>query len=298
MTALQEGLRHPEHLVETGWLEDHLNDANLRIFDCTVIAQLNPEPDARFPFVFETGRTQFDERHIPGAGFLNLLGELSDTTSELPFLMPSEQQFADAMSKAGVSDDAYVVLYGTAEPVWAARVWWMLHAFGFRNVAILNGGWAKWSAEERPVSSAACAYSPGQFTTQVRPECFVNKDDVLAAIGDDNVCTVNALPPPIFAGTGGPVFGRKGRIVGSVNIPFNSLHDPAMGTYLPAEQLREKFSAVGADNAERIIAYCGSGIAASNNAFALTLLGYENVTIYDASLAEWGHDETLPMEVG
>lgn len=298
MTTSEERLQHPEYLVETDWLEDHLNDPDLRIFDCTVNATLNPDPDARFPFVFETGRTLFDEEHIPGAGFLNLLGELSDTTSELPFLMPSEQQFAHAMGKAGISNGSKVVLYGTAEPIWAARVWWMLHAFGFDKAAILNGGWAKWSTEGRPVSSENCAYSPGQFTTQVRPESFVHKDDVLTAIGDDNVCTVNALPPPIFAGTGGPVFGRKGRIAGSVNVPFNSLHDPDTGAYLPAKQLREKFDAVSARNAGQIITYCGSGIAASNNAFVLALLGYENVAIYDASMAEWGHDETLPMDVG
>ncbi len=298
MAAGKDGFQHPEYLVETDWLEQHLNDPELRVFDCTVDARMNPEPESKFPFVFESGSTRFDEGHIPGAGFLDLLGELSDTSSELPFMMPSEQQFADAMGKAGVGDGARVVLYGTAEPIWAARVWWMLHAFGFDNAAILNGGWAKWSAEGRPVSRQACAYLPTRFTARQRPAAFVGKDDVLAAVGDRSVCTINALPAPVYAGAGGPVFGRKGRVVGSVNVPFGSLHDPETGAYLPASQLREKFDAVGAGDAKRLIAYCGSGIAASNDAFALALLGYDNIAVYDASMAEWGHDESLPMEAG
>ena len=102
----------------------------------------------------------------------------------------------------------------------------------------------------------------------------------------------------IFEGSGGPVFGRKGRIAGSRNVPFGALHDPDTGTYLPAAQLWAKFDAVNAGKADKIITYCGSGIAASNDAFALALLGYNNVAVYDASLSEWGFDETLPIEAG
>lgn len=275
-----------------------LGDPNLRVFDCTVIATLNPDQDAKFPFVFESGVSQFNEGHIPGAGHLDLLGELSDKSSELLFPLPPEQQFASAMSKAGVSEGTRVVLYGTAEPIWAARVWWMLRAFGFDNVAVLNGGWAKWCAESRSISKDSSTYAPGQFAAQTRPQCFVGKDEVLTAIGKDGICTINALPPMMFTGEGGPVFGRKGHIPGSTNVPFMSLHDPDTGAYLPAAQLREKFDAVGTDDADSIITYCGSGIAASNDAFVLTLLGYKNVTVYDASLAEWGYDESLPMKAG
>lgn len=100
----------------------------------------------------------------------------------------------------------------------------------------------------------------------------------------------------IYAGSGGPVFGRKGRITGSVNVPFMALHDPDSGRYLPPEQLWEQFEAVGSSKAERIITYCGGGIAASNAAFILTLLGYDNVAVYDGSMLEWGNDPSLPME--
>jgi len=287
-----------ELLVSTDWLEENLNDPKLRVFDCTVIATLNPDKDAKFPFLFESGISQFNEGHIPGAGHLDLLGELSDTTSELLFPLPTQQQFVDAMSKAGIGNDTHVVLYGTAEPIWAARLWWMLRAFGFDNAAILDGGWAKWSVENRAISKEASTYAAGQFTAQVRSKCFVSKEQVLDAVGQKSIRTINALPPMMFTGEGGPFFGRKGRIPDSVNVPFMSLHDPDAGTYLPTEQLRSKFDAVSACDADSIIAYCGSGIAASNDAFVLTMLGYENVAVYDASLAEWGNDASLPMEIG
>jgi len=298
MTANGNGFQHPENLVDTDWLAQHLSDPDVRVFDCTVIAKQNPDPELAktSPFVFESGRTRFAEGHIPGAGFIDLLEDLSDKSSKLPFMVPSAHQFADAVAKCGVSDDARVILYSTAEPIWAARVWWMLRAFSFDNAAILSGGWAKWTAEGRQVADKPSTYAPGHFTTRPRPGAFVGKDAVLAAVGDQSICTINALPAPVYAGTGGPVFGRKGRIVGSVSVPFGSLHDPASGAYLPADQLRSRFEAVGASDAERIIVYCGSGVAASNDAFALVSLGYENVVVYDASLSEWGHDASLPME--
>jgi thiosulfate/3-mercaptopyruvate sulfurtransferase len=298
MAAAKQDYRHSKYLVETDWLEQHLGDANLRIFDCTVSAKPNPDKSAKLPFIFTSCFASFKEGHIPGAGFLDLLEDLSDATSELPFLMPSEQQFISAMAKAGIDDDTRVVLYGMTDPIWAARVWWMLHAFGFDNAAILNGGWNKWNSEERPISTKVCTYSPGRFTLRARKDCFVNKSEVLAAIGTNHVRTINALPSMVYSGTGGPVFGRKGRITGSVNVPFASLHDPDTGAYLPADQLQEKFVKVDVESAEQIIVYCGSGIAASNDAFALALLGYDNVAVYDASLAEWGFDPSLPMEAG
>ncbi len=295
-TVREEEMSESAYLVETEWLADNIESPNLRVFDCTVHAILNPDPDSKYPFVFESGRARFDQEHIHGAGFFDLIEQLSDPTSTLPFTVPSEQRFAEAMGAAGAGDGSQVVLYGTTEPIWAARVWWMLRAFGFESVSILNGGWSKWTQEGRPVSDEACVYEPRQFAAATVPDAFVGKEAVLASIGDEGVRTINALPAPVFSGTGGPVFGRKGRVAGSVNVPFASLHDPDTGAYLPIERLREQFEAVGVAEAERTITYCGSGVAASNDAFVLTMLGYENVSVYDASMSEWGHDDELPMD--
>jgi len=298
MKTTSNAYKNSRYLVDTGWLEQHLGDEDLRIFDCTVSAAPNPDQSAKFPFIFTNGIISFNNGHIPGAGFLDLLGELKDNSSELPFLMPPQQQFVSAMEKAGIGEGTRVVLYGTTDPIWAARVWWMLRSFGFENAAILSGGWEKWTAEGRPTSKEACTYAAAKFTPRMRKDCFVTGDEVLAAIGDKDIRTINALPTMMYTGEGGPVFGRKGRISGSHNIPFASLHDAQTGAYLSASPLQEKFDAVGVDNAKQIIVYCGSGIAASNDAFALALLGYDNVAVYDESMAEWGYNPALPMETG
>ena len=300
MTATENGFQNPEYLVETDWLEQHLNDPDLRVFDCTVVAGPNPNPDLakKIPFAFESGRAHFDEAHIPGAGFIDLLGDLSDRSSKLPLMMPTEEQFVDAMSRCGVGDGMRIVLYSTSEPMWASRVWWMLRAFGFEGAAILNGGWAKWTAEGRPVGDESCTYTTARFTARPRSGTFVGKDDVLAGIGDKGVRIINALPPAMHTGAGGPVFWRKGRIASSVNVPTGTLHDTETGTYLPANELRKIFDAVRVDGSARIITYCGGGIASSNSAFALALLGYDNIAVYDGSMFEWGNDESLPMEIG
>ena len=294
------GIRVPEYLVETDWLEQQLDAPDLRVFDCTVNVVPNPDPVQRqqFPFAYQSGRANYDQAHIPGAGFVDIPGELSDMSSPLPLMLPSKEQFTQVMSDYGVGDNTRVVLYSTTEPNWAARVWWMLRAFGFDNATILNGGWSKWKMEARPVSNEACKYAPTQFNARPRPNAFVGKDEVLAAINDDDVRIINALPSPMYTGASDVAFGRKGRIAGSVNVPFVSLHDPDTGSYLPANQLREKFDTVNTNKARKIITYCGGGIASANNAFMLTLLGYNNVAVYDGSMLEWGNDPSLPMEMG
>ncbi len=297
-TVTTSGVQDTAFLVNTNWLAKALDSPGLRVFDCAVVAGPNPDPELgkTFPFAFESGREKYDSGHIPGAGFVDILGDLSDKPSPLPLMLPAEKQFEAAMAKYGVGESDHVVLYSSTEPMWATRVWWMLRAFGFDNVAILNGGWAKWLLEERPVSQAACDYLPATFRAHPRPEMFADKEDVLSAISDDATCIINALPPAMHTGSGGPVFGRKGRIAGSVNVPNGVLHDPDTGTYLPTSELRTLFSEAGAGDIDRIITYCGGGIASSNNAFALTLLGHKNVAVYDASMFEWGNDHSLPME--
>jgi len=302
MAVTEEKYLHPEYLVETEWLAQHLYADNLRLFDCTV--NVTPNPDTiqkkQIPFAYQSGLKNFERGHIPGAEFIDILNDLSDESSALPLMSPPENKFIEAMRNYGINDNSQIVLYSTTEPNWAARVWWMLRAYGFTNAAILNGGWAKWKKEGRAITNAACEYEPGTFTStsRSRPGLFVSKTEVLAAIGRNEIRIVNALPYPMFTGLSEMAFGRKGRITGSVNVPFVDLHDSDTGCYLPAEQLHKKFDDVGVDSAEHIITYCGAGVAASNNAFALTLLGYENVSVYDGSMLEWGNDASLPMDIG
>ena len=286
---------HPEYLVETDWLADHLTDPGVRVLECTVY--LHPAPDLPGGFRVESGRAQWAAGHIPGAGFVDLPEELSDRASPFRFMMPPVEQFTGALARHGVGDGVQVVLYDRSVNMWAARVWWMLRAFGFDHAAVLNGGWKKWTGEGRPVAADSGERPARPFVARPRPGLIADKAAVQAAIGDGATCVVNALSEEQHRG-GGASYGRPGRIRRSVNMPARDLVDPDTHAYLPAETLRRKFEAVGALGARRVITYCGGGIAASSDAFALALLGRDDVAVYDASLSEWARDPALPMEQG
>jgi thiosulfate/3-mercaptopyruvate sulfurtransferase len=282
----------PQYLVETDWLADHLQDAKVRVLECTVY--LHPKPEGGYRV--ESGRAKWEEGHIPGAGFADLPGDLSDRTSSLHYMMPPAAQFAEAMGRYGVGDGVRVILYDRAVNMWAARIWWMLRAFGFENAAVLNGGWKKWTSEGRSVSTDAGTRPALRFVPAWRPELIADKAAVLAGVGDRATCLLNALTEEQHRGTGGVAYGRPGRITGSTNVAARDLVDPKTHAYLPAEVLREKFKVAGVLDAGKVITYCGGGIAASSDAFVLTLLGKDDVALYDASLGEWANDASLPME--
>jgi thiosulfate/3-mercaptopyruvate sulfurtransferase len=289
-----EGFAHPEFLITTEALEQRLDDVNLRVFDCTT--HLIPDPKTTYRVV--PGLADFEKGHIPGAQFIDLHGDLSDQTHRFRFMLPSAEAFAARMSRFGVGAETRVVLYSTANPWWATRVWWLLRVFGFDNAAVLNGGWQKWSREGRPVETGpARPRPPGNFVVREQRRLMVGKEEVLRAIGDSDVCTLNALLPEQHAGTGGNSYGRPGHIKGSVNLPAAHLLDPSSNEFLSPAELRRRFEAIGAFD-KRVITYCGGGIAASADAFALTMLGHPDVRLYDASLSEWAVDPRLPMETG
>ncbi|HET6183989.1 MAG TPA: rhodanese-like domain-containing protein [Acetobacteraceae bacterium] len=289
-----DGYVHPEFLAETGWLAERLGDPSVLVFDCTT--HLIPDPKATYQVV--PARADFEAAHIPGAQFIDVQKDVSDNARKLRFMAPAPDALAAAMRRFGVNGDSRIVLYSTANVWWATRVWWLLRMIGFDNAAVLNGGFQKWRAENRPVESGPGRARP-EGTVRVREvrPLMVDKARVRAAIGDGRVCTINALLPEQHSGTGGNSYGRRGHIAGSVNVPAAHLIDPERKTFLPAEKLRQQFSAVGALDRE-VIAYCGGGIAATADALALALLGHENVVVYDASLSEWAPDPALPMETG
>jgi len=285
---------HPEYLVETDWLAANLEDPALRVLECTTI--LHPRPEGGYKA--ESGRTTWAADHIPRSGFADLTDDLCDRSSAWLYMMPPAEQMASAMARLGVGEGTRVVLYDRAVNMWAARVWWMLRAVGFDHAAVLNGGWKKWTLEKRPTSTEPCAYPPGQFVGRPRPELFADKNAVLAGLGQRATCVINALSEEQHRGTGGVAYGRPGRISGSGNVPARELVDPVTHAYLAPALLRRRFAASGALDAGRVITYCGGGIAASSDAFVLTLLGHEHVAVYDASLSEWATDPSLPMQTG
>ena len=294
MSGQASGYAHPQFLIDTDRLQARLDDPIVRIYDCTT--HLVPHPT--LPYTVESGRADYDRLHIPGADFLDLQDELSNPDGKLRFKFPSAERFAAAVGRHGLGNDNDVVLYSSTSPQWATRVWWMLRAFGFDRACVLDGGLPKWVAENRPTSTAPANYQPATFTPIPRQGLIVQKEEVLAAIDNESICTINALAAEQHTGTGGRTYGRPGRIASSVNVPTAELLDPETNAFLPAVDIASRFSKVGADRAERILTYCGGGIAASATAMLLVMLGYENIGLYDNSLSEWSVDEALPMETG
>jgi thiosulfate/3-mercaptopyruvate sulfurtransferase len=274
-------------LVTAQWLSVHLDDPDLVVLDCTVAVERNE--DGTMDVV--SGRSRYDSGHIPTAGFADLTADLTDPDSRLRFAVPEPAQFAAAMAALGVDDRSRVVLYDTMGSSWAARVWWMLKWIGFDRAAILDGGLEAWTAGNRPLSTEPAERPAGTLTVALRPNLIADRDEVLAAVDDPSVHIVDALPEPHYRGQVA-MYARPGHIPSAVNIPVTDLTDESGGYH----QLDELASMYTTDPDSRHIIYCGGGIAASNEAFVMTRLGYTDVAVYAASLQEWAADPNLPME--
>jgi len=279
-------------LVSTTWLAEHLSDADLRVYDCTSF--LVPDPVATFRV--ESGRGNWSRGHIPGANYVALQDHLSDADSGLRFTMPRADRLAERMAELGTDDASTVVLYSTTHYMWATRVWWMLSEIGFTRAFVLDGGFAKWTRENRPLALHSSAYPAGNLAVRASAGLFANKTEVAAAISDPDCVLVNALPPGQYRGDPDqPHHGRRGHIRSSVNVPALSLLT-ASGTLRPPEEIRRNLVSRSIVPGKKVICYCGGGVSATCVALGLTLSGYDRVAVYDGSLNEWARDPTLPME--
>jgi thiosulfate/3-mercaptopyruvate sulfurtransferase len=293
------GYARPEYLVETSWLQQHLEDPGLRVVDCTHYLPNYFDESAARHIEKVSGRKNHENGHIPGSVFVDLRDDLCDPANDrFMYPMCSATQFAATMSRLGIGPDTRVVLYDDMLNIWAARVWWVLRSFGFEGAAVLNGGWKKWVSEGRPVTTVATTPAPAQFVCNPRSGLIADRSEVLAAIGQADTCLLNSLDPDEYAGRGTVRYKRPGHIPSSVNVSFLGLIDPATQTYLDADALHGQFEKVGALSADRVITYCGGAIAACSTAFAMSLLGVENIAVYDGSMTEWAADPSLPLAVG
>ncbi len=285
--AAQERATTP--LVETDWLEDHLDDPQIRIVDATVQIKMWPFPRIR------SGRRGWKRAHVPGAAFTDLRKLSEPGAPVYAFVMPSAERFAAEMGRLGIGPGVRVVAYDARESMWAARLWWMLRAFGFDDVSVLNGGWGAWSREKRPTCSEPCSYPPATFEPRPRADLIVDKEDVLAAIDDQSTCIVSALGRRQHRGERNE-YRRRGHIPSARNVTAWEILDRRTQRYRSREELEQRFGSVL--EAERVITYCGAGIAASSAALALHALGHRNVAVYDGGLVEWCADRNLPLSLG
>ena len=289
-------MREPQALITTEALAARLGEPDLRVFDCTTYLE-TPPPGVDEPYIAVPGRKTFEEAHIPGADFLDLQGEFSRGDTRLRFMMPEVAQLEAAFGRHGVDAGKQLVLYSVGTMMWATRFWWMLRALGHPKVAVLDGGFDKWKAEGRLVENGSPrGYPPTTYKASPRAGLFVGRDDVRAAIGKSGTVTVNALGPQFHAGLTPSRYGRPGRVPGSVNVSAVTLIDPATKGFTSLADAQAKFAAAGVSPDKKVIAYCGGGISATLDLFLLHQLGYDDLTLYDASMGEWAKDAALPIE--
>lgn len=278
-------------LIEPAELAGLLGQPDLRVFDATV--SLVP---AATGYRAESGLERYREAHVPGAAFMDLIRTFADTTSGLGFTLPAAEPLADAIGALGIGPDHQVVLYSSGHLMWATRAFWLLHHAGHTRVRVLNGGLTGWQAGGHPVRSGDESYPATTFETHIRAGVFVDLSTMQKELGKAGVCTVNALSPEVYAGTGDTHYGRRGHIPGSRNLHYDRLLDG--GRFADPDTVRQVLTEAGLLAAPRVIAYCGGGISATIDAFACLLVGHPDVAVYDGSMSEWVRDPNRPLTVG
>lgn len=278
-----------DSLVSTDWLAQETGASDLRIVDASY----------HLP---ETGRdaaAEYEAGHIPGAVFLDL-ADLVDPDSPVDNTLPSAEKFASRMQDLGLGDGSRIVLYDDSAIKTSTRAWYMLSkVFGAHNVAVLDGGLAKWKAEGRPLEAGRQALRPRHFTAWSDTARLRRKADVLANLESGAEQLVDARGAPRF--TGEEKESRpgvaSGHIPGSRNVPYKALYN-ADGTFKDKAALRAVFADAGVDLARPVVTTCGSGMTACALAFALHLIGKQDVALYDGSWSDWGADPETPKATG
>jgi thiosulfate/3-mercaptopyruvate sulfurtransferase len=278
---------HPEVLVSTDWVAEHLDDPQVRLV----------ESDEDL-LLYEVG-------HIPGAVKLDWVGDLND-----PLIRDyvERERLQSLLRSKGISDETTIVLYGDKNNWWATYAFWVLRLFGITNLKVMDGGRARWQDEGRPLVTALPRYREANIALWKRNDASLRafRDDVFAHIKARKALVDVRSPEeyrgerlhmPEYANEGAL---RGGHIPGARNIPWGRAVDPETHTFKPAPELRAIYEKEqGLRGAEEVIAYCRIGERSSHTWFVLTyLLGYANVRNYDGSWTEWGNLVRAPIERG
>jgi thiosulfate/3-mercaptopyruvate sulfurtransferase len=264
---------HPEQIVDTAWVAAHGSDANVRIVDMR--------------------QSGYAEGHVPGAVYLAPVA-IRDAKNPPTFLL-TPQAFEELMAKLGISDATRVIAYDERGGIYAARLWWILNYFGHSNVALMNGGWLKWSAEHRPTSADAPAVTAAKFTAKPQPRWVATASDVVDAIDKPGVKIVDARTTAEIEGKDLRGIKRGGFISSSIPVYWEDLLDPQTKTFKSADELRQIYESRGIVPSDEVIAYCQVGMRASVDLFALRLIGYDKLRNYYGAWEEWGNRDDLPI---
>lgn len=277
------GYAHPEVLVETGWVADHLHDPRIRLVEVDV------------------DTTAYDSGHVPGAMGWNWR---RDTQQQLRRDIPEKAAFEELLSRSGIDNDTTVIFYGDNHNWFATYAFWLLKLYGHRDVRLMNGGRKKWLDEGRPISTEPgaprrAAYRAREIDASLR----ARREHVLESLGQPEYGLVDVRSPKEYSGEllapeNLPQEGaqRGGHIPGAANIPW-SMAVREDGTFKSAADLADLYGGYGITPEKQVITYCRIGERSSHSWFVLNyLLGFEHVRNYDGSWTEWGSSIGLPIE--
>jgi thiosulfate/3-mercaptopyruvate sulfurtransferase len=286
MIAAMSGLARPEYLATTEWLAEQLGRASVRILDARW------RPDGTAAAVHQAG-------HIPGAMLVDWRGELADEDPESGAVrLAGPERIAELASRTNIGDGSTVVVYDDTQSLYASRIWWSLRAYGLDTVRVLDGGFPAWAEEGRPISNAAISLGLGQLPasfTPRGPSLHLTTPDVRGLLGSPDVTLLDARAPAEYRGFEGNT-RRLGHIPGAINVAVGAMHQAGSQRLRDGDELRSRLHAANVSRGRRMVTYDGSGVAAAKLAFVLTLLGHEDVAVYDGGWAEWGNRLDLPVD--
>jgi thiosulfate/3-mercaptopyruvate sulfurtransferase len=273
LAVLAVAYAHPEQLVETDWVAAHGGDANIRIVDMR--------------------QTGYDAGHVPGAVSLSPVA-IRDANAP-PTFLPTPAAFEQMMARLGIGDDTRVIAYDERGGIYAARLWWILNYYGHPNVALMNGGWVKWAAEQRPAQTGAAAAPAARFTPRPQPKWVATASDVVAAIDKPGIKILDARTTAEIEGTDLRNIRRGGFVPSSTPVYWEDLLNLPQRTFKSADELKQIYEAHGVTPAQEVIVYCQVGMRASVDLFALHLIGYDKLRNYYGAWEEWGNRDDLPI---
>lgn len=274
-------------IVTTEWLSDHLDDPRLRIIDIRgkVLSASMPPPH------YISHRSDYDVSHIPGAIFVDWTQDIVEPGSPSGDVL-NPDDYAALMSRLGIGADSIVVAYDDASGMLASRFWWALSYYGHEAAAVLDGGWPKWVAENRPITSLVPDVVPGVFEPRLNPQLRIAAQEILAQSA--GLQLIDVRTPQEYAGEASRA-RRAGHIPGALNVPRSALVSKD-GTMPAPEALKEILARYGVSTeAEETVFYCNSGVSASYVLLAFAHAGYGLGRLYDGSWKDWGNDDSLPL---
>lgn len=276
-------------LVSPAWLAERLNAPDVRVIDATWF----------MPSDTRDAKALYAERRIPGAIYFDI-DAIADTSTDLPHMLASPEQFASRMRKLGIGDGMRLVIYDNAGIFSAARVWWTFRAMGHDDVVVLDGGFPAWEAAGHPVETGAPQLrGERHFTARRRADLIRDLGDMRKIIAAEAPAILDARPAQRFRGeTPEPRAGlRSGHMPGAISLPSSSLIDEN-GRLRSREQLAKIFADAGVNLSRTQACTCGSGVTAAIIALALARLGRWDAAVYDGSWAEWGAQADTPVATG